>query len=315
MPRKRRPHRRQAGTTGRAPDPIDDGRCTHTGCPARSVCARAAVRAGRRHAFSPGRKGGTARGDGVGSAHETVPLRRQLPAERPGRLGRDLPHSGGTGLRRAPVPDHLGATSPLALPTAAARTTSRLRLGTYVLNNGFRNPALLAREAATLGRPPRGRLEPGLGAGRMKSGFDDAGATAAQLTEQFGSDLVPGGEPLREHPCVLLGATEEMARALWERRERFGSTRVDTHGPSRDALAQVLPWARSEDRGRGRGLRRTRRRPVRRRTDPRPNPTAPAAGTRPDRPPGPAGTGADRRAPSARRPLPDGAPRPGAGRC
>ena len=72
-------------------------------------------------------------------------------------------------------PDHLGAPSPFAYLGAAARETTRLRLGTYVLNNEFWNPALLAREAATVDLLSGGRLELGLGAGHMKSEFDDAG--------------------------------------------------------------------------------------------------------------------------------------------
>lgn len=72
-------------------------------------------------------------------------------------------------------PDHLGAPSPFAFLAAAARETTRLRLGTYVLNNEFWNPALLAREAATVDLVSGGRLELGLGAGHMKSEFDDAG--------------------------------------------------------------------------------------------------------------------------------------------
>ena len=73
------------------------------------------------------------------------------------------------------VPDHLGALSPFATLAAAAAMTERLRLRTYVLNVGFWNPALLAREVTTLDMLSGGRLELGLGAGHMKSEHDDAG--------------------------------------------------------------------------------------------------------------------------------------------
>ncbi|WP_344968748.1 LLM class flavin-dependent oxidoreductase [Salinactinospora qingdaonensis] len=46
--------------------------------------------------------------------------------------------------------------------------TQRLGLGTYVVNNEFWNPALLAREAATVDRLSGGRLQLGLGGGHMK---------------------------------------------------------------------------------------------------------------------------------------------------
>ncbi|MBV2362329.1 TIGR03621 family F420-dependent LLM class oxidoreductase [Streptomonospora nanhaiensis] len=72
------------------------------------------------------------------------------------------------------APDHLGSASPFAMLAAAAAVTSRIRLGTLVLNNEFWNPALLAREAATVDRLSGGRLELGLGAGHMKSEFEAA---------------------------------------------------------------------------------------------------------------------------------------------
>lgn len=70
--------------------------------------------------------------------------------------------------------DHLGGLSPFALLTAAAASSERMRLRTYVLNVGFWNPALLARDAATLDQLSAGRLELGLGAGTVKSEFDAA---------------------------------------------------------------------------------------------------------------------------------------------
>ena len=49
------------------------------------------------------------------------------------------------------VADHLGATaSPFAALTAAAPATSTLRIGTYVLNVGIRDPLAIASDAATL---------------------------------------------------------------------------------------------------------------------------------------------------------------------
>ena len=51
-----------------------------------------------------------------------------------------------------------------ALATAAA-VTQRLRVGTLVLSNDFRHPAVLAHEAASLHHLSGGRFELGLGAG------------------------------------------------------------------------------------------------------------------------------------------------------
>src|SRR5438132_4463945 len=74
------------------------------------------------------------------------------------------------------VPDHLApmlATVPAVV--SAADATTRLRVGTNVLNNDLRHPVLLAREAATVDLLADGRLQLGLGAGSIKSEYDQAG--------------------------------------------------------------------------------------------------------------------------------------------
>ncbi|MET9968648.1 LLM class F420-dependent oxidoreductase [Streptomyces sp. NPDC006356] len=73
------------------------------------------------------------------------------------------------------VPDHLGMPAPFPALVAAAEATQRPRLGTFVLNAGFWNPALLAREVATTDALTGGRLELGLGTGYVKAEHDTAG--------------------------------------------------------------------------------------------------------------------------------------------
>jgi probable F420-dependent oxidoreductase len=64
------------------------------------------------------------------------------------------------------VADHLGATaSPFAALAAAAEATSTLKVGTYVLNVGIRDPLALASDAATVDVISNGRFVLGLGAG------------------------------------------------------------------------------------------------------------------------------------------------------
>src|ERR1700761_7208672 len=70
--------------------------------------------------------------------------------------------------------DHLGSIAPFQMLVAAAAATSRLRLGTLVLNAAFWNPALLAREIISADILTEGRLEVGLGSGHMKWEFDEA---------------------------------------------------------------------------------------------------------------------------------------------
>jgi probable F420-dependent oxidoreductase len=74
------------------------------------------------------------------------------------------------------VPDHFGEMfSPMPAIVAAAAATTRLRVGTFVLNNDFRHPVLLAREAAVVDVLTEGRLQLGLGAGYMKAEYEQAG--------------------------------------------------------------------------------------------------------------------------------------------
>ncbi|MBT2414989.1 LLM class F420-dependent oxidoreductase [Streptomyces sp. ISL-12] len=73
------------------------------------------------------------------------------------------------------VPDHLGMVAPFPALVAAAQATERPRLGTFVLNAGFWNPALLAREVATTDALTGGRLELGIGAGYVRAEHDAAG--------------------------------------------------------------------------------------------------------------------------------------------
>lgn len=62
--------------------------------------------------------------------------------------------------------DHVGSSwAPLALLGAMAAATTRVRVGTLVLNNDFRHPVQLAREIAAIDHFSGGRVELGLGAG------------------------------------------------------------------------------------------------------------------------------------------------------
>jgi probable F420-dependent oxidoreductase len=132
------------------------------------------------------------------------------------------------------VPDHLtDLFAPMPALIAAAGATKHLRVGTNVLNNDFRHPVLVAREAATVDLLTDGRLQLGLGAGHMQSEYDqtglrfDSGGTRIErLTEAVA--IVKGlfkGEPVtfvgrhyrvtghriyplpvqRPHPPILIG--------------------------------------------------------------------------------------------------------------
>ena len=74
------------------------------------------------------------------------------------------------------VPDHFQdefAPGP-ALAAAAAATTT-LRLGAHVYGNDYRHPVMLAKETATLDVLSNGRMDLGMGAGWMRSDYEEAG--------------------------------------------------------------------------------------------------------------------------------------------
>ncbi|WP_043668421.1 LLM class F420-dependent oxidoreductase [Streptomyces xylophagus] len=73
------------------------------------------------------------------------------------------------------VPDHLGMVAPFPALVAAAEATERPQVGTFVLNAGFWNPTLLAREVTTTNDLTGGRLELGLGTGYVQAEHDTAG--------------------------------------------------------------------------------------------------------------------------------------------
>lgn len=74
------------------------------------------------------------------------------------------------------LPDHFGEQlSPIPALMSAADATTRLRVGSLVLDNDFKHPVVLAKEAASLDLLSGGRLELGVGAGWMKSDYDRSG--------------------------------------------------------------------------------------------------------------------------------------------
>ncbi|NJN17449.1 MAG: TIGR03621 family F420-dependent LLM class oxidoreductase [Oscillochloris sp.] len=64
---------------------------------------------------------------------------------------------------------------PIAAMAMAAAITTTLRVGSMVLANDYRHPAILAKEAATIDRLSGGRLELGLGAGWLRAEYEQAG--------------------------------------------------------------------------------------------------------------------------------------------
>jgi probable F420-dependent oxidoreductase len=82
----------------------------------------------------------------------------------------------GLGYSTLFVPDHFrDQLSPLPALAFAAGATSKLFLGTLVLANDFRHPAVLAKESASVDLLSDGRLELGIGAGWASDEYQEAG--------------------------------------------------------------------------------------------------------------------------------------------
>lgn len=125
------------------------------------------------------------------------------------------------------VADHLGAPAPFAVLAAVAAVTERVRLRSYVLDVYFWNPALLAREVATLDALSDGRCELGLGAGHMRHEHDDAGlpfpphpervATLEAVLREVRRRLADPGhspEPVQRPVPVVVGGWGEATLAV-----------------------------------------------------------------------------------------------------
>jgi probable F420-dependent oxidoreductase len=89
------------------------------------------------------------------------------------------------------VPDHfVNDLSPVPALSIAAEATNTLRVGSYVFDNDFRHPAMVAKEAATLDLLSDGRFELGIGAGwhgpeyeQVGIPFDPPGVRVSRLEE------------------------------------------------------------------------------------------------------------------------------------
>ncbi|MBZ4321201.1 TIGR03621 family F420-dependent LLM class oxidoreductase [Streptomyces huiliensis] len=157
------------------------------------------------------------------------------------------------------VADHLGMPAPFPSLVAAGAVTERARLGTYVLNSGFSNPTLLAREVATTDQLTGGRLELGLGTGYAQAEHESAGLPfgsprervdhLAHTAAEVGRLLAdPGHVPAAAQPRVPLvigGAGDRVMRIA----ARHATTMAFTGGGTGpDGTPRLLDPAALEER-------------------------------------------------------------------
>lgn len=95
--------------------------------------------------------------------------------------------------------------------SALAEATNRVELGTMVLCNPFRNPALLAKMAHTLDEISGGRLILGVGAGWHQPEFDAFGYPFEKLADRF-EEALQILQPLLKGKTVDFSGTYHQAR-------------------------------------------------------------------------------------------------------
>lgn len=118
------------------------------------------------------------------------------------------------------VADHPGScAAPFVALAAAAAVTTRIRLGSYVVNAGVREPILLASDVATLDVVSGGRAVLGLGAGhtpaewaaigKVRPGvgarIDHCIAVAEQTRRMLAGDGMDQPRPVQDKVPLLIG--------------------------------------------------------------------------------------------------------------
>jgi alkanesulfonate monooxygenase SsuD/methylene tetrahydromethanopterin reductase-like flavin-dependent oxidoreductase (luciferase family) len=91
-----------------------------------------------------------------------------------------------------PMAESRSLLDPVVCAAWLLARTDRLRVGHLVLCDGFRHPAVLAKEAATLAAASGGRFELGLGSGSVPAELDRFGVTrldGAARTRRLGESL------------------------------------------------------------------------------------------------------------------------------
>ena len=106
--------------------------------------------------------------------------------------------------------------------SAVAAITQRVQLGTLVTPPFFRNPAVLAKQIATLEQIAPGRAYPGFGAGWFQAEFDGYGCAFPKLAERL--------RALEESLAIMTG--------LWTQEK---TTFSGTHYSVKDVMCEPKP--------------------------------------------------------------------------
>ncbi|MCV7150807.1 LLM class F420-dependent oxidoreductase [Mycolicibacterium pyrenivorans] len=175
---------------------------------------------------------------GVGVMRGTSRPALEGAARRAEDLGFDVMH----------VPDHLGGPAPFPVMTTIAMATSRLRVGTFVINSAFYRPALLARDVAALRDLTEGRFDLGLGTGYVKEEFDAAGIpfpSAGERVDHLRATTEYMAEHLPDVPIMIAGNGDRVLRIAARSADIIGLTGGDRAATADgDPLADRIAYVR-----------------------------------------------------------------------
>ena len=152
-----------------------------------------------------------------------------------------------TGFDALLMGDHPGSgASPWPSLGAAAAVTSTLRLGTYVLQSGVRDPVQAAADAATLDMLAPGRVLLGLGAGHTFREWEVTGAQRPPAGDRAGRlvefvDAVAG--LLRGDTVTMDGRYLRLVDAVLERLPAEGGVRLVVGGGNPKVLRAAVAHA------------------------------------------------------------------------
>ena len=186
-----------------------------------------------------------------------------------------------TGFHALVIPDHLiPQLSPVPAMATIAAATTRLRIGTFVLNNDLRHPAVLAQDLASLDVLSEGRLDIAIGAGwnqpeyeHIGLPFEPVGTRVARLAESMAvlkgcfaegpfsfagehytiADYDAGPKPVqRPHPPFMIGGGGRRVLTLAAQEadivglapRTLGKRRVDPRSITFEATLEKIGWVR-----------------------------------------------------------------------
>src|SRR2546429_457742 len=164
------------------------------------------------------------------------------------------------------MPDHMigGAWAAMPALAVAATATHKLRVGTLVVDNDFRNPTAFARECATLDVLTNGRFELGIGAGWLDRDYQSTGipfdrgrvrvgrlAEAVTLLKRLFTEeqvtLAELAKRAKAEPDALrnsayrgIGTLREIRDHIVRVRDAIGITYFCLRGPNVESLGPVV---------------------------------------------------------------------------